>query len=721
MQGGGVRSVAADGGVSPSLGFSAMSLQSHGGGPGGGGGGVGGGGGDRKEKKVSSIRKARQEVTGSPLVHLSRTLPSSSFPSAPSSSASSPIITASALPFLPPSHTPPPTPPTTKRKSSRKFGVMIDVPIKPSSLSSSPPKRKVGGSRALVLPEGMEGVGGVGPKAVVATVSPLMSDRTVGGMGGMGRGGVAIAAAVNIRGEGSSPMMSSFDFQGGGEGAGWVDQGEVGSVMGGFPPPISRGPQRSGGRRFSSPHEGDGQALPHHGGFTRQSSAPPVSSALSYTNSSPSPEPFFAPPPPHVERGAGEYGHQQPRFPLELLLRKREEQQQRQSASPPQLQQLQQPATSWPDFPSRDGYERQPAPHSQAEWPRQPSPSFTSPSPPLQEDGLSYPPRPSAAFLDEATSTAVLSTLAASLSQLHRTTSAPAPVQLPGQTRERRGDVGDGRGGEPRQAPPPPSLLLQQPQLQQAAASLLAERQLQWMRQFKQSNPALQSLSADATAFLAALSAQLNGGDGGAGLLQPPPAGRAAPPSQPPSVLRGPSVSRPPSSSHPPLSDPRPLSFSSASLAESTERQLRHLQLQIDAQQKHIQQRLQLHEGLQRLKGNASRAAEAGYGQQQQLQQRMPDLSLRSVSPLPQLPPQASDVFAALLQQQQRPHSSHGPHEHSSRPQSASHPPLPPAHGGSGARGLQTPCPLAASTGCLEQFSSLAELQQHYIHTHMLG
>ena len=669
------------------------------------------GGGDGKERKLSSIRRARREVTTSPLMHpLPRVYPSfSSPPALPSSSTSSPstssplITTASALPFP----SPPTPPPPAKRKSSRKFGVMIDVPIKPSPSSTSPPKRK-GGSRALTPAGGVEGVEGVvglgGAKAVVAIVSPLQGDRHVG----LGRGGVAIAAAVNVRGAGGvdgAPMLP-FDAYPGAEGTGWADQGEGAPSIGGFAPPLSRS-ARSAVRRFSSPQDCvDPQALPAHGGSSRQVSAPMSSSLQSDFSSPPSSSDHssYASPSSLAQRTSGCPLQQQQRFTPDLHPFKREEQLRPQRTAP-------QPQGPWSDFPYREGGqgEHQPAPHPQGEWLRQPSPPFSAYSPSVQDDGFTFLPRSSAAYLDDATSTAVLSTLAASLSHLHRATSAPAPAQLSGQVRERGGGEsgdGEGRGERGERQTPSPSLLLQQSQMQQTSAALLAERQLQWMRHFSKTNPAQHSLTPDATAFLAALSAQLTnaGADSrlqsGAHQQSPMPRGGL----------------RPPSSSSPPLvSDHQrpPPSLQSASLAQSAERQLRQLQMQIDAQQKHIQQRLQQHEGSQWTNGGSRGGSGGGYGQPQQ-QQRMGDHSTPSHNPLAMQSPHGNDAFAS---HSQRPHNSNN--HNSGRPISAAQQPLPSGHGG--ARGLQTPCPLAASTGCSEHFSSLSELQQHYINTHMLG
>ena len=539
-----------------------------------------------KERRVTSIRRGRKE--SGPLLSSHRPLP----PPSPLPSGPVPPFAASAVSSHP---APPP-----KRKSNRKFGVMIDVPIKPSPSSTSSKRRIRGG----------EG-------AVVATVSPLQGERSMGG-------GVAVAAALEVTegrgelGEGHLAALQSFD--------GRPTQGMEGHTRsnrgGGFPstpvdavdlPPHALPPQRL----LSSPMAPTPQPS-DRGRFTPSShgESPTVERAM-----------YSFPSPPQRAAPAG-----------------------------------------WSDFPFRalgegGGGSRQSSASYESQYSGPCSPPFpaaASISPSREGGGLS---RGGAAYLDEATSTAVLSSLAASLSHLHRTSSAPSapsPLQLPPHLRgrgeeDRRGSSSD-RGDST-----PPALL---PALHPA---VLLERQQQLLRQLKQSSHSTAlSFSPEATtAFLAALSAQ----------MQPSDCEGAV----------GGFTDRPPSSSTVGSGD-----FSSAT--PSGEREWRYLQAQITAhqqqQQQQVQQRLQQHQRQQRL--NARGGEGGGYVQR--------EMSVDSASPAPPLQSHLDFPTQSRLASSA---SQHGIAQ------------------GHGRSVLRTACPLAASTGCQEQFSSLTELQRHYIYTHI--
>ena len=550
-----------------------------------------------KVSRLPAMRKARKAALN-PLSS-SHPPPGPSFSSGPYPRPPTPAI-ASALPSPYTSSHLPPSPAPPRRKSSRKSGVMIDVPIKMSPSSSSPPKRKL--TRALPSPTPGDG------QPVVATVSPLQGERTMGG--------VAIASAVPTRGAaGAGHLAALLAFDRAFEGQGRTSGPDGGDYS-------RRGYGDSGG-----------ELLPPNGGFTRQQSAPVHFSGgrdRGYDN------------------GQGEregYGG----YP---------------AASQPWAQ-------PWSDEPYRasgDNGSRQSSHSSSGPFDGQStysggrySPSFPpqSPNPSDGSGGYGGGQRPGP-YLDDATSTAVLSQLAASLSHLQRATSAPAPLQPAMQ-----GVVGGGRGRVEGGGGIPPALL--NPQLHPA---LLAERQAALMRQFRQSNSALQNLSPDATAFLAALSTQIGHSTEG-------------PPQMPPPQVQQPlntfsPVPRPLSSS----SRPPPFPTTQGPAADLRQLQVQRMQANVQQQQ----QRLQPH------------AASDAFTQR----------LIEATSPAA-LPSPAHDYSHS------RPGSSHSL---ASRPRSGGG-----LHGAGEAqhmRGLLTPCPLAGNTGCVEMFGSLAELQHHYITTHMM-
>ena len=724
----------------------------------------------RRERKESSIRKTRKSSSDGPAA-AQRAAAAAGLPSFPFplSSAPAAVVAASLLPPAAPGSPALPCsapvgfspPPGSKRRATRKFGVMIDVPIKPSA-AASPPRRKASRllhSAALAhqqqhaaahshsLLAAASPSSDPGPsfepsavqQAVVATISPLMRQRSaavpvvsaleLGPVDSTAAAAAArqhsayLAAAANaafsslppVPAVDRSPLSQSrarfasisqsqhclpYDFgysRNDSQLSALPSQPEIagGGRSASLPPclPLDElSAARDEAMRFTAPSDQpmQQQALTHDAlHFQRQMSAPavvadlrgasPLSAArhvLTAQSNADRTAAITASFPRAYNQPHSRQQQQQQQQLVQPLSRSHQQQ--------PQQLQVRQPAEdqfAFPqlrsDFPqsphSEDGHRRAYSPPAH----QHPQRSGPASAPQSSQYG---PPAMSGygegRYLDDATSTAVLSTLAASLSQLHRTASAPAPPSQQQQLLQQQlamarqrtngGDDADQRPAQPTAGGSSSSHSL----LDGLNPQLLAARQAQLTQHFKQANSALQNLSPDATAILAALSARMGqqaAEQGGA-----PPASNGQLPSSrpgfPPSPVMLPSSSH---SSSPSLSGTRPPSSASStssspapSLQQTAERQLRQLQAQIIAQQNQLQHRLQQ---------ERDRAAAA---QQQHRQQQ-----------------QGAALFNTPQRQQQ--YSSHA---------------------ASSGNGL-TACPMASS-GCPERFASLPELQHHYVLRH---
>jgi len=637
-----------------------------------------------KERKQTSIRATRKSVENSPMTAGQR----------PMAGSQSPAIASASVLAVPTVPTAGQTPPTSKRKSARKLGVMIDVPVKPNANmavtaalpagmpSLTPPKMKRSMSKTgMFSPQSFSSSPSSPdrpfPAPVVATISPLTEQRT------MRATGVTVASPVEANsrlapylanGPTSPPVaapvgpysnffsppqqhgaltaaraISTFDNDNGGAAAQQRHQQSFHAKQREEHKSNDEAHSRftaSNSSRFTPSDEHSQPSTPYspnpsvHDAHTRYPGASPSQtphSSWARQYSAPAAAvPFNQPSSESVRQlGRPERGTfavpQQPSMARSVSSSNTDRSYQAADSSA---------AASWAEtqYSSRARHSQPSTPLDGSPYPDgspAPHPSFS-------------PQRPS--YLDETASSALLSTLAAKFSAMQRATSAPA--QPPTNNYGRQRSDSDNRSVEGQRTPPFNN---------SNPAALMAQRQQQLLEHFKQTNPTLQALSPEATAFLAALMGaeqthNSHSTPATAAMHNPPSNNNSRPPSSPSLAAQQPFPTSHQPSSH------------NSSMPTFSEKQLQQLQQHLSLQQRHLQQKLA-----------------------QQFQHQ--GSSGRPANTFSQSGQQPYD--ARVLP----PPSSH----QSARPTST---------------GPLTPCPMS-SAGCEMQFRSANEMQAHFLSCHM--
>ena len=637
-----------------------------------------------KERKQTSIRSTRKSVENSPMTGVQRVMGSSS--SQPPTMATASIM---AVPSVPSAGQ---TPPGSKRKTSRKLGVMIDVPVKPSAAAAAalsgglpgltPPKMRRSMNRAGAFsPQSFSSSPASPdrpfPSAVVATISPLTEQRT------MRATGVTVASPVEANSrlapylanstpnsppiaaplgpytnfassqqQGASTAgaraLSPYDEDNRGVAVLQRHQHQQQQQQSSFhgkqreeyktndEAQQMRGPSRftsSEQQRFTSHDELSLPSTPYspassaHDAQSR-SNAHPSASHL-HTSQSPWARQYSAPATaPSFSHSSNESVRQLGRSDRATFTLPSQQSAMSRSNSSNNNDRSYQAADSGATPLWAEQYANR-VRHNQPTTPLDNSPY---PDNSAASHSALIPQRP--CFLDENASSALLSTLAAKFSVMQRATSAPGQPQIPQQNnfsgRQRSDSNSPGKSMEGQRTPPgqPPH-----PLFNGNSSALLTQRHQQLLEHFKQSNPTLQALSPEATAFLAALmgaeQAQQQLPSQSHSMQPAPTAARNAAAnnsSRPPSSPSLPSRQPFPSSHHQPSSQQGPM-------PPFTEKQLQQLQQHLSLQQRHLQQKL-----AQQLQHQGSRPATSFPSGQQQYETRHPSAGPASTGPLTNCP-----------------------------------------------------------------------------------
>ena len=670
-----------------------------------------------KERKQTSIRATRKMAESSPMTGVQRLVPGGHSPT---------MATASVMahPALPSAGQ---TPPGSRRKGSRKLGVMIDVPVKPNLTTAAalsggmpgltPPKGKRSMNKAGTFSphsftSSPHSPDRPFPAPVVATISPLTEQRT------MRATGVTVASPVEansrlapyLANAPTSPPVASAvgppaysnylssqqhhstlaaatrataSYEDDNRNSAphqqhqphqqpqsfHTKQRDIEEYKSNDEAQLMRGPARfmpNEPQRFTPSDELSLPSTPYspgpstHDTHGRLNSHP--AAAHSHNPQLPWARQYSAPAAaPSFSHPSNDSARQVGRLPERGNLTGPQQQQQSAmlrsiSSGERSYQATDSGATaSWaePLYASRtrDSLPSTPLDHS----------PYADSSPASQGSFPSQRPT----YVDETASSALLSTLAAKFSAMQRATSAPSQPPMPHQHgyggRQRSDSINAATTIDEQRTTAGPHPLFNSGN---ASAALLAQRQQQLLEHFKQTNPTLQALSPEATAFLAALMSaeqtqhvahNSQSMQAAAGKRTPPLSSTSRPPSSPTVANHS---SFPPSHNQP----------SHGSMPPFTEKQLQQLQQHLSIQQRHLQQKLA--QQLQH-QGGRHTSSFATSGQQQYNARHSP--------------PTVS--------------SSH----QSDRPAST---------------GPLTPCPMS-SAGCELQFRSANEMQAHFLACHM--